>query len=190
MACNQHPCQYIYGTPLCIHGEADSHPSLHSIELFFNPNPSRHPSSAVKTLALPPCLPSPPPLHSVAPPSSAVLTGVSSSGAVTSDVTSATINPFCTINVKTHVPNTLELNRPNFTRWSAFFKAMIRKFGLPSFLDPAIPARPGDPTWEQTDYAIKGWLYTSVDDFIVALAMDNPDLQPLQRQQGGTRSPP
>jgi hypothetical protein len=98
-----------------------------------------------------------------------VLTGVSSSGALTSDVTPATIN------VKTHVPITLELNRLNFTHWSTFFKAMSRKFGLPSFLDPAIPARPSDPTWEQTDYAIKGWLYTSVDDFIVALAMDDPD---------------
>jgi hypothetical protein len=54
-------------------------------------------------------------------------------------------------------PITVELNRPNFTRCSTFFKAMVRKFGVLSFLNSAVLACPTDPVWEQTDYAIKGW---------------------------------
>jgi hypothetical protein len=77
--------------------------------------------------------------------------------------------------VKTHVSITLQLACLNFNRWSTFFKAMVGKFGLLPFLDASMPARPKDPVWEQADYAIKSWLYTSVDDFVLDLAIDDED---------------
>jgi hypothetical protein len=52
---------------------------------------------------------------------------------------------------------------------------MIGKFGLLSFLDLVVPTWPGDPAWEQTDYAIKRWFYTLIDDSVLALAKDDPD---------------
>jgi hypothetical protein len=101
--------------------------------------------------------------------------GALSSGELTSNVAPAVLNPFSTINVKTHVPITLELTRPNFTRWSTFFRAMVGKFGLLPYLDPDVPARPSDLMWAQTDYAIKGWLYNSVEDSVLALTMGADD---------------
>jgi hypothetical protein len=52
---------------------------------------------------------------------------------------------------------------------------MVGKFGLLPFLDAFVPAHPEDPVWEQTDYAIKSWLYTSVNDSVLDLAIDNED---------------
>lgn len=102
--------------------------------------------------------------------------GSPTSSALTLDATPALLNPFCTINIKTHVPITLELSpRPNFHRWSNFFKAMVGKFGLLPFLDATVPARPTDPSWAQTGYAINNWLYTFVDESVLALAMIEED---------------
>jgi hypothetical protein len=106
------------------------------------------------------------------PSSTTTLIGMPSSSDLISNVAPTIVNPFYMRNVKSHVPITLKLNRPNFTCWSTFFKAMVEKFGLLYFLDPAILERPTDPMWEQTDYAIKGWLYTSVDDSVLVLTMD------------------
>jgi hypothetical protein len=75
------------------------------------------------------------------------------------------------INVKTHVAITIELNRPNFTLWSTLFKAMVRKFGLLPYLDSTVPVRPSNPVWAQTVYDTKGWVDTSVDNSILALAI-------------------
>jgi hypothetical protein len=80
--------------------------------------------------------------------SSAALTDAPSSDMLISDVTPTIFNPFCTINVKTHMPITLELHWPNFTQWTTFFKAMVGKFGLIPFLDPIVLARPSDLVWE------------------------------------------
>jgi hypothetical protein len=123
-----------------------------------------HPSAA--TMSTPPAT-----ISTVSSASSGAL----SSGALTSDVAPVVLNPFSTINVKTHVPITLELTRPNFTRWSTFFRAMVGKFRLLPYLDPDVPARPSDLMWAQTDYAIKGWLYNSVEDSVLALAMGADD---------------
>jgi hypothetical protein len=148
--------------------------SLHGIEHIFSfPIPASaatlaanllHPSAA--TMSTPPAT-----ISAVSSASSGAL----SSTALTSDVAPVVLNPFSTINVKTHVPITLELTRPNFTRWSTFFRAMVRKFGLLPYLDPDVPARPSDLMWAQTDYAIKGWLYNSVEDSVLTLAMGADD---------------
>jgi hypothetical protein len=91
--------------------------------------------------------------------SSMALSGTLSSSALISNIVAPTvINPFCTINIKTHVLITLELNRPNFTRWSTFFKAMVGKFGLLPFFDLMVLVHPSNPMWTQANYAIKVWL--------------------------------
>jgi hypothetical protein len=52
---------------------------------------------------------------------SSASSGALSSGELTSNVAPAVLNLFSTINIKTHVPITLELTRLNFTHWSTFF---------------------------------------------------------------------
>ena len=59
------------------------------------------------------------------------------------------IIPFATVNVKSHVPVTLELRAGNYTKWSTYFKAMCGKFGLKHIDGTAAPAAPDD-TWIQT----------------------------------------
>jgi len=52
------------------------------------------------------------------------------------------INPYATVAVKSHVPITLELAKPNNTKWASFFSAMCGKFGLMSNIDSSVPPRP------------------------------------------------
>ena len=66
------------------------------------------------------------------------------------------INPYASVNVKTHVPieldlrlpncNELDLWMPNYKKWNTFFTAMCGKFGLLGHIDGTIMAHPTDPT--------------------------------------------
>ena len=79
------------------------------------------------------------------------------------------------VNVKQHVPIALSLERPNFSKWKAFFTALCAKYGLLGHIDGMEDARPADPTWSQPDACIRGWMYGSIDDQVLDLAME-PDL--------------
>jgi len=56
------------------------------------------------------------------------------------------INPYASVNVKTHVPIELDLRLPNYNKWNALFTAMCGKFGLLGHIDGTIAARLSDPT--------------------------------------------
>ena len=81
---------------------------------------------------------------------------------------------YAAVNVKQHIPIALSLECPNFTRWKAFFTALCAKYGLLGHVDGTVPARPTDPIWSQPDACIRGWMYGSVDDTVLDLAME-PD---------------
>uniref|UniRef100_J3MVH8 Integrase catalytic domain-containing protein n=1 Tax=Oryza brachyantha TaxID=4533 RepID=J3MVH8_ORYBR len=82
------------------------------------------------------------------------------------------INPYATVSVKTHVPISLELHHPNFNKWKTF-RSMCGKFGLLDHLDAVPPANP-DASWEQAEFCIRSWLFGSVSDDVLDLAME-PD---------------
>jgi hypothetical protein len=81
---------------------------------------------------------------------------------------------YASVNVKQHVPNALSVERPNFSKWKAFFTALCAKYGLLGHIDGMEDARPADPTWSQPDACIRGWMYGSIDDQVLNLAME-PD---------------
>ena len=81
------------------------------------------------------------------------------------------INPFATINVKAHVPITLELRSSNYTKWSAFFHAMCGKFGLLKHINGTPAPKPVDETWAQNDCCVRTWLYGSVSEFVLDFTM-------------------
>lgn len=91
----------------------------------------------------------------------------------TSTVAPVFVNPYVTIAVKSHVPISLELRNPNYNKWKAFFRSMCGKFGLLDHLDAAPPANP-DAAWEQADCCLRNWLFGSVADDVLDLAME-PD---------------
>ncbi|XP_039781483.1 uncharacterized protein LOC120648922 [Panicum virgatum] len=74
------------------------------------------------------------------------------------------INPYASVNVKTHVPIELDLQLPNYNKWNAFFTAMCGKFGLLGHIDGTITSRPTDPTWNQPGACVRSWMYGSVSD--------------------------
>ena len=82
--------------------------------------------------------------------------------------------PYATVNVKSHVPFTLELTS-NYLKWAFFFKSLCGKFGLRSHIDGSAPPQPNDPQWDTMECCIHGWILGSVDDSVLDLAMDEAD---------------
>jgi hypothetical protein len=71
-------------------------------------------------------------------------------------ISALVIPPFSTINIKLHVPMTLELKPSNFTKWSMTFQATCGKFGLLHHLATASTPRPTDEVWRQADFCVCG----------------------------------
>jgi hypothetical protein len=68
---------------------------------------------------------------------------------------------------------TLELKNSNFTKWSEYFRAMCGKFGLLRHLDgPDLSTDAIDPVWEQADCCVRSWLFGSVAEPVLDMAMD------------------
>jgi hypothetical protein len=81
---------------------------------------------------------------------------------------------YASVNVKQHVLIAVSLERPNYSKWKAFFTALYAKYGLLGQIDGTEAARPADPLWSQPDACIRGWMYGSVDDTVLDLSME-PD---------------
>jgi hypothetical protein len=52
---------------------------------------------------------------------------------------------YASVNVKQHVPIALSLERPNYSKWKAFFAALCAKYVLLGHIDGMGVARPADP---------------------------------------------
>jgi hypothetical protein len=80
------------------------------------------------------------------------------------------VHPYTVVNVKTHIPVTLEMKNPNFTKWASFFKDLCGKFNLRPHIDgPPPPA--GDPSWDIAECTVRGWILNTVADSVLDLAI-------------------
>jgi uncharacterized membrane protein YgcG len=87
---------------------------------------------------------------------------------------------YAAVNVKQHVPIVLDLERPNYSKWKAFFTALCAKYGLLGHIDGTEAACLADPTWSHPDACIRGWMYGSINDVVLDLAMEpNQDARAL-----------
>lgn len=77
------------------------------------------------------------------------------------------------VNVKSHIPISLEFSASNYSRWSQYFKTLCGKFGLLHHIDGTV-ARPGDAAWVRADYVVLSWLHNSISDEVLDVAME-PD---------------
>ena len=80
------------------------------------------------------------------------------------------VAPYATINVKNHIPVTLELTKPNFNQWEPFFTSLCGKFGLLPHVDGTAEARPTDPAWAIADACVRSWLLGSAGTDVIGLA--------------------
>jgi hypothetical protein len=80
------------------------------------------------------------------------------------------VHAYTSVNVKTHIPVTLEMKNPNFTKWASFFKALCGKFSLRPHIDgPPPPA--SDPSWDIAECTVRGWILNTVADSVLDLAL-------------------
>jgi len=79
--------------------------------------------------------------------------------------------PYAAVNVKHHVPVMLELAHPNYNKWAAAFTSLCGKFYLSSHVDDSLAPAPTDASWVAMDCAVRGWIYGSVANDVLDLAM-------------------
>lgn len=81
------------------------------------------------------------------------------------------------VNIRTHVPVTLDYGDSNLKIWSAFFEAVFRKFGIIDHVDGTIDAQAmwHDTDWLQIDQCIMSWLYTTgTSELIKTIVIERP----------------
>ncbi|CAN6193589.1 unnamed protein product [Urochloa humidicola] len=82
------------------------------------------------------------------------------------------------INIKSHVPLTLDLGDFNFSTWRTFFDITFRKFGLVDHINGTTDARLQihDAEWTQIDTCIVSCLYSTLSpDLLNAMIQPNDD---------------
>ncbi|CAO2148398.1 unnamed protein product [Urochloa humidicola] len=79
------------------------------------------------------------------------------------------------INIKSHVPVTLDLGDSNFSTWRTFFLIAFHKFGILDHVD-GTRLMLDDAEWTQIDTCIVSWLYSTLSsDLLSAVIQPNDD---------------
>jgi hypothetical protein len=75
------------------------------------------------------------------------------------------------VNIRSHLPITLDFAENNFSMWSAFFDATFCKFGIVDHIDGSTDAQMmwHEAAWLQVDQGIVSWLYNSVSPQIMKM---------------------
>ncbi|XP_066361176.1 uncharacterized protein [Miscanthus floridulus] len=103
-------------------------------------------------------------------------TGTGTMGALSAELALAPIvaHSYAMMNIKSHVPITLELNS-NYSKWAFFFKSLCGKFRLHKHIDGSAPPQPTDPEWDAVECCVCGWILDFIDDSVLDLTMDEPN---------------
>ena len=67
------------------------------------------------------------------------------------------------------------MKNSNYSKWASHFKSMCSKFGLKSHIYGMLPTNPTDTNWDQANCCVKRWIFGSVDDSALDLAMEDDD---------------
>ncbi|XP_073354067.1 uncharacterized protein [Aegilops tauschii subsp. strangulata] len=80
-----------------------------------------------------------------------------------------------TIDIRHHVPVTLDLHAGNYAQWRGFFLTIVGMFGVRDHLvAPAAPRR-RDPEWVMVDHCVVHWLYSTVSPELLDAVMQPDD---------------
>nr|XP_034570681.1 uncharacterized protein LOC117835445 [Setaria viridis] len=85
------------------------------------------------------------------------------------------VHPYATVSIKSHILVTLTMKSNAYSRWASFFKSMCGKFSLKSHIDGTVAPCPQDPNWDQADCCVRSWLFGSIDDSVLDLAITDDD---------------
>ncbi|XP_073355034.1 uncharacterized protein [Aegilops tauschii subsp. strangulata] len=80
-----------------------------------------------------------------------------------------------TIDIRHHIPVTLDLHAGNYAQWRRFFLTIVGMFGVRDHLvAPAAPRR-RDPEWVMVDHCVVHWLYSTVSPELLDAVMQPDD---------------
>ncbi|KAL6619298.1 hypothetical protein ACP70R_034437 [Stipagrostis hirtigluma subsp. patula] len=66
------------------------------------------------------------------------------------------------VNIRSHIPITLNLQQSNYSQWSSFFDSVFGKFGLQQHVTGPHDRTNIDAEWYMIDQSIVNWLYTTI----------------------------
>ena len=116
--------------------------------------------------------PAPPP----ALPSAGLIAGVPAVAAAPSPpLTTVSLAVLQTIDIRRHVPITLDLLAGNNAQWRRHFDTAIGMFGLRDHVDAAAVPRFDDLDWAMADHAVVHWLNTTVAPDLLDAVMADED---------------
>lgn len=68
---------------------------------------------------------------------------------------------------------TLEIKNSNY-KWASHFKSLCKIWPQVAYRWTA-PANPADMNWDQADCSVKSWIFSSIDNSVLDLAMEDDD---------------
>ena len=87
------------------------------------------------------------------------------------EVESAPESVLQTIDIRHHVPITLDLHAGNYAQWRPFFHTIVGMFGIHDhILADAAPGR-RDPEWVMIDHCVVHWLYATISPELLDAVM-------------------
>ncbi|XBI36000.1 hypothetical protein VPH35_121592 [Triticum aestivum] len=146
---------------------------LHAVPLAATPpaaaSPPAAPGMPVPPTPVPaPALPAPPPAAS-APAVRAPAPALPPALVVPSSVLQ-------TVDIRRHVPVTLDLLAGNYSQWRRHFNTVVGMFGLHDHIDSEAVPRHDDPEWRMADHVVVHWLNTTISPELLDAVMQPEDI--------------
>ncbi|CAN6304092.1 unnamed protein product [Urochloa humidicola] len=67
-----------------------------------------------------------------------------------------------TVNIRSHVPVTIDMDESNYTQWRCFFDSVLGKFNLTTHVASPTPMEQRDAEWVMVDHSVVNWIYTTI----------------------------
>ncbi|CAN6238986.1 unnamed protein product [Urochloa humidicola] len=64
-----------------------------------------------------------------------------------------------TINIRSHVPVTLDMEDSNYSQWRCLFDTVLGKFGLTAHVTSPALMEQRDAEWTMIDHSVVNWIY-------------------------------
>ncbi|KAM3411785.1 hypothetical protein ACQJBY_003446 [Aegilops geniculata] len=135
-----------------------------------SPRSSQHGAHGVLHVAPLADAPPPPP-----PPAAATAVAALPAAPAAPPAPSAPSSILQTVDIRRHVPITLDLLAGNYTQWRRHFDTIVGMFGLRDHVDSAAVHRHGDPEWDMADHVVVHWLYTTISPELLDAVMQPDD---------------
>ncbi|XP_062200031.1 uncharacterized protein LOC133902453 [Phragmites australis] len=114
----------------------------------------------------------------------ALISEVASAAVSAAAASSSFSSPTQSVNIKSLVPITLDMQSTSFRRWRNTFRIVLGHFDLLSHIDVNNP-RPNDAAWVQADLTVLMWIHATLADDLMDMVMeDNPTAYSVWKQIG------